>query len=238
MKLTKCANGHFYDAEKYASCPHCSGGVGGADAKTDYYGSREGEVLNRAPRQSENDETQAIMGEPRSRKMNEEGKTVGFMERNKAQQYVKENMPTIPYADNEGKTIGYMGWAGNKAEKEERTEAVNTQPVVGWLVCIEGSNYGKSFNIYCGKNFIGRSAEMDICVAGDMTISRVKHATIIYEPKARIFFAQPGESHELFYVNDSVVLTNVQLKDRDVITIGQSVFVFVPFCDAKYGWEK
>ena len=24
MNLTKCANGHYYDADKYSSCPHCS----------------------------------------------------------------------------------------------------------------------------------------------------------------------------------------------------------------------
>ena len=113
-----------------------------------------------------------------------------------------------------------------------------TRPVVGWLVCIEGSDYGKSFNLYGGKNFIGRAAEMDVCLANDVTVSRFKHATVIYEPKQRVFFAQPGESHELFYVNGSVVLVNTELKDRDVIAIGRSTFVFVPFCDQRYGWEK
>ena len=23
MKLTRCDNGHFYDGDKYAQCPHC-----------------------------------------------------------------------------------------------------------------------------------------------------------------------------------------------------------------------
>ena len=26
MNLTKCSNGHFYDGDTYASCPHCGGG--------------------------------------------------------------------------------------------------------------------------------------------------------------------------------------------------------------------
>lgn len=26
MNLTKCSNGHFYDSDTYASCPHCGGG--------------------------------------------------------------------------------------------------------------------------------------------------------------------------------------------------------------------
>ena len=27
MNLTRCAQGHFYDGEKYPSCPHCAGAV-------------------------------------------------------------------------------------------------------------------------------------------------------------------------------------------------------------------
>lgn len=27
MNLEKCSNGHFYDASKYASCPHCANGA-------------------------------------------------------------------------------------------------------------------------------------------------------------------------------------------------------------------
>ena len=26
MNLCRCENGHFYDKEKYPTCPHCSGG--------------------------------------------------------------------------------------------------------------------------------------------------------------------------------------------------------------------
>ena len=29
MKLTKCINGHFYDAEKFSTCPHCAGNATG-----------------------------------------------------------------------------------------------------------------------------------------------------------------------------------------------------------------
>ena len=27
MKLTKCPNGHFYDADKHPECPYCNGGL-------------------------------------------------------------------------------------------------------------------------------------------------------------------------------------------------------------------
>ena len=85
---------------------------------------------------------------------------------------------------------------------------------------------------------MGRASDMDICLKGDDSVSRTKHAIITYEPKERKFFAQPGESHELFYVNDNVVLTSAELKDRDEISVAKTKLVFVPFCDSKYGWEK
>ena len=73
---------------------------------------------------------------------------------------------------------------------------------------------------------------------GDLSISRIKHAVIIYEPRQRQFFAQPGDaSHELFYLNNQVVLSNMILKDRDVLTLGQTSLVFVPFCDERHGWD-
>ncbi|MDD6662616.1 MAG: FHA domain-containing protein [Lachnospiraceae bacterium] len=239
MKLTKCVNGHFYDEEKYSSCPHCQG-ASGMDGWMDSYGAPGRGAGSRQA--SENEETHGIaMRQRPMNNSNEEGKTIGlFQEMNKAQQSIDENAPTVPYSDNDGKTQGIVfgNWGEKPEEKKEANMNQGTRPVVGWLVCIEGSDYGKSFNLYGGKNFIGRAAEMDICLANDVTVSRFKHATVIYEPKQRVFFAQPGESHELFYVNGSVVLVNTELKDRDVIAIGRSTFVFVPFCDQRYGWEK
>ena len=32
MKLTKCPNGHFYDADKHPECPYCNGGREGGSA--------------------------------------------------------------------------------------------------------------------------------------------------------------------------------------------------------------
>lgn len=34
MNLSRCENGHFYDKEKYASCPHCAQGAGTDESMT------------------------------------------------------------------------------------------------------------------------------------------------------------------------------------------------------------
>ena len=111
-------------------------------------------------------------------------------------------------------------------------------PVVGWLVCVEGKMLGKAFELKNGKNFIGRSSQMDVILEGDANVSRDRHAIVTYEPRGREFFAQPGESRELFYVNGQVVLMNVVLKARDIISVGKTDLMFIPFCGADFSWDE
>lgn len=113
----------------------------------------------------------------------------------------------------------------------------NSQPVVGWLVCLKGPGEGKSYAIRENRNFVGRSRTMDIAIEDDDSISREKHAVITYVPKQKFFLAQPGESRELFYVNDKVVLENVNLNAKDILEIGRSKFMFVPLCGEKFSWD-
>lgn len=114
---------------------------------------------------------------------------------------------------------------------------MNKKPTVGWLVCIKGASFGKTYPIRENKNFIGRAATMDIMIEGDNSVSREKHGIITYVPKQRIFLAMPGESRELFYVNDKVVLENMELNPNDKIEIGKSLFLFVPLCGEKFSWD-
>lgn len=238
MKLTKCPNGHFYDAEKYTSCPHCSGSISGGqdDVPTSPIG---GGAFQSAP---SDDYTVPIYGN-NAAPASQAPSSINLPPSLGQPQSAKGMNHTM---NDDDKTVGFMSWnapgAQNAADpknvfraSEAGTQQPQTSPVVGWLVCIEGAGYGRAFNLYAGQNFIGRSKEMDISLS-DPTVARNRHAIIIYEPIHRQFYAQAGESHELFYVNDAVVLTSTQLKDRDVLTIGSAVFVFVPFCDERYGW--
>ena len=88
-----------------------------------------------------------------------------------------------------------------------------------------------------GRNFIGRASHMDIVLRGDNSISREKHAIILYEPKRREFIAQAGESRELFYLNDEVVLNPVRLKQHDILTIGNTRLMFFPCCGENFSWD-
>lgn len=112
------------------------------------------------------------------------------------------------------------------------------EPVVGWIICVEGEYMGESFNLKSGRNNIGRSLAMDIALAKEKSVSRERHAAITFEPNHKKFYIQGGESSGLTYVNDELVMMFTELKDYDVITLGQSKFVFLRLCNDKFSWDN
>ena len=119
-----------------------------------------------------------------------------------------------------------------------KPEGVQNEPVVGWLVCVKGEDAGKDYPLHTDKNFIGRAANSDVCLSKDKAVSRDRHAIIIYEPRGNVFFAQPGESSKLYYINGQVVLGNVELHAFDRISLGGTELVFVPFCGEHFMWKN
>lgn len=110
-------------------------------------------------------------------------------------------------------------------------------PVVGWLVCVEGKARGRDYRIRSSKNFIGRSERMQICIKGDDFISKEKHAVIGFEPKKQTFSLLPGQSTENVYLNEEVVYVPTKLKPYDIIELGQTKLMFVPLCGEHFKWK-
>lgn len=141
-------------------------------------------------------------------------------------------------ANSEGKTLSYFNMAtmSNQTGNQD-VNSDSVDPVVGWLVCIAGKHFGESFNIGAGKNSMGRSEENRIVFGKDDSISRTKHALIIYEPKKRNFYLQPGDSSGLTYLNDNYIVEAQKLCARDIIELGNSKLLFIPLCDENFTWE-
>lgn len=197
MNLTRCENGHFYDRERFESCPHCNQAIV-STVLQDADGNKEYTMPL--------DNSASVVG-------------------NGLDALKKEITDVKETEDGSQATIGYFG-------------AVSTEPVVGWLVAIEGSNFGEDFKLKSGRNFIGRSVEMDVALTGDSSISRDKHAIILYEPKGNVFLVQPGDAKELFYLNDKVVLTATEINAYDVISLGGTKLLFIPCCSDKFNWDS
>ena len=128
--------------------------------------------------------------------------------------------------------------ASSVASTEKPVSKGSSEPIVGWLVCIKGIHLGDAFIIYSGKNSIGRSDDNRIVITGDNSISRSKHAFIVYEPKKRNFYLQPGDSSGLTYLNEEYITESKLLSSKDVIELGESKFIFIPLCGQDFSWEE
>lgn len=110
-----------------------------------------------------------------------------------------------------------------------------TQPVVGWLICVQGSDKGCDYRIYAGVNRAGRGDAADIRFYGDEQISRGVHFLIIYDPKQNLFFLTPGEG-TITRLNGEMLTQPQELKPYDRIEAGETAFDFIPYCIGGHHW--
>ena len=125
-----------------------------------------------------------------------------------------------------GETVRYM-----------RKKLGGIDPVVGWFVCIEGAEKGRDYRIRSEMNFIGRSESMDICIKGDNTISRERHASVSYDPLNNAFMLLPGDGRSLVYLNGEPLYMPAKLKAYDAVKLGETLLMFAPFCGERFRWE-
>lgn len=127
--------------------------------------------------------------------------------------------------------------SNNESDDAGKTDSIfrkKSNPVSGWLVCTQGENKGRSFELHLGKNFVGRSMKSDV-VINDPQISRQNHFCVIYDPFSSKFHLQAGSS--IVYLNSQMLEKAQELKENDVIGAGESSFVFVPFCKEGRDWD-
>jgi hypothetical protein len=115
---------------------------------------------------------------------------------------------------------------------------VRSDPVVGWLVVLQGPGKGSFRPIYSGSNTIGRSSGQRIPIDfGDDAISSEKQAFLVYDGRKRQYQLVPNlERPNLVHLNDSALLANGELKPHDKITMGRTTLLFVPLCGPDFDW--
>ena len=189
MNLVKCQNGHFYDEERYPSCPHCEAPA-----------LRDDNLTIPVMRAPANDavtvaldatapvtEAVSAVAAPESAPPQAASSLQSAV---KAASAGAVNAPV----DSDEKTVGFF------------SSTIGSEPVVGWLVCTAGQHFGEDFKLKSSRNFIGRAPGMDVALPKDGTVSRERHAILVYEPRGNLFIVQPGDSKELSYLNGEVVL--------------------------------
>ncbi len=135
----------------------------------------------------------------------------------------QQDRPATPASD-DAVTVAYAGPRG-------------FDPVVGWLVCVDGPERGRDYRIRRGRNRIGRDQKMDIVIRGDRAISRVKEAIITFDERTNKFLIREGEGRGLLYHNGEQVVAAAALAPWDIVEMGKSKFCFVPLCSEKFQWD-
>lgn len=223
MAATECGHGHIYDSDIYASCPYCN-----SAQPIIHFGAPQAWDADRGgtasvPAAYSEDKTAPIGG--------------GFG-------------PSVDFAggivavdsDVTRPPAGYQPARERRADEDQHTVGIMQQkmglePVVGWLVCIEGKDKGKDYKLLGRINTIGRSERMDVCIKGDQSISKEDHARLGYDPKNNRFRIIPASSTNNIYLNDDVVDISTRLKPYDVLEFGQTKLIFIPLCSSRFNWE-
>ena len=211
MAMKRCkANLHFYDADKHNDCPYCRQ-IDDNVSDTKGVGNTVGDT------------------------MGDVGKTQGEFTSTVGTQHDNLNSgPTIGGYDpsdlDGSKTIGIY----------QTPEGENFEPIVGWLVCIDGPNKGRDYKIYArsSPNFIAREPgrNTSIVISDDGSISREKHAGIIYDQDDNSFTLTREESTAIKVGNKKVKVAE-ELNPYDEITLGTSKFHFIPYCAGEIKWQ-
>ena len=136
-----------------------------------------------------------------------------------------------------------VGGRPRREDEERRQERADEDrgmddPVVGWLVVVEGPGKGRAVRLGNGSNSIGRGATDRIKLDfGDDQISRNSHAVVSYDPRGRKFYVQHGGGTNLTYLGEQPVLAPTELPALSHICIGHTVLRFVPLCGAEFDWQ-
>ena len=101
----------------------------------------------------------------------------------------------------------------------------NGRKLVGFLVTYNRTPMGKAYNIYEGRNYIGRDASCDISIPDDNQMSS-KHMLIRYLSGNNKFSFKDEMSSNGTYVNKEL-LDEGELQNYDIIRVGSTLFIFI-----------
>ena len=128
-------------------------------------------------------------------------------------------------------------------EKDNRTvgefkRKLGYEPVVGWLVCVEGPEVGKDYRLFGRINSIGRAEGNDVVLAQEHTVSQKNHVRLAYDAKHNNFQLIPGEGTNVTYLNDEPLYVPQKLNAYDVLEMGDTKLIFVPLCSERFHWPE
>ena len=192
----QCPNGHYYQGDK---CPFCKPNTIGNT------GSRETVVYGGG---SAGNPTRII--NPTYKPNNNNG--------NNTQAY-RPASQTV-FGDGEEMTSsGRPNERSNNNENGFRT----TRKLVGWLVSYTLDPMGVAFNLYEGRNIIGRDMDCSITINDNMVSG--KHAVLLFR-SGKYSITDSQSTHGTFVNDNDIDLEPCYLTDGDIVRMGNTILKF------------
>lgn len=144
---------------------------------------------------------------------------------------VVPNIPKVPTPDVSGETEFkkplQQPIPGGRTiiRPTQGTATVQGRKLVGFLVTYSRNPLGKVYNIYEGKNIVGRDRSCDICIPEDNQMSG-RHMSIVYRNVDNKFRYHDELSSNGSFVNKELS-DDGELKNHDIIRLGGTVFIFI-----------
>ncbi|MFK7751543.1 MAG: FHA domain-containing protein [Sedimentitalea sp.] len=109
----------------------------------------------------------------------------------------------------------------------------------GWIVVVAGPGRGHAFALGTGVSLIGRGEDQAIRLDfGDTTVSRQNHAAIAFDEEQSTFFLGHGGKSNIIRLNDRPVLSTEEIRNGDLVRIGETTLRLVALCGADFQWNQ
>lgn len=218
MPKKVCPNGHIYDAGIYGDeCPLCP--KGGNETQ---YNHQQNFVPQQEP------EVGGTMVSPPagSNPMAGTGQMAGGAAQFGGMDVTGETIVRggQQVAGRQQAAQGSVG-GGTVIRQPKGAAMAQGRKLVGFLVTYNRNPLGKAFNIYEGKNYIGRDRNCDISVPEDNQMSG-RHMSILYRNVDNKFKYRDEQSSNGTFVNKELS-DEGELKNYDIIRLGNTVFIFI-----------
>ena len=252
MEIIGCGKGHYYNPELYSSCPECAkenGSVGdiGATEPVDF-GAYAGGVSDIGATEPVNFGAYAAntgnVGATEPVNFGGFGGSTAMPATEPAKVQIPVGGPletdffrSNVNTGNGGSKVQEYGATMYADSLNQFNKGIQFQPVVGWLVCIDGPAKGRDYRIHSQYNYIGRAQHMDICISGDDCISAERAAVIAYDSEEKFFSFGPSMGHNVVRVNGKMLMNAVVLNAYDELTIGKTKLLFIPLCGERFDWN-
>lgn len=221
MQKRQCPNGHIYDPSIYGDqCPLCPQTPVPSSAPA---GSMPETHLGGAQMATTGGHTQVVKGPSQGF-----GMPVGTTGTSTSPSQSGDVSGATMFRPKEAEPNGQQGGGHTVIRRPQgATQAARIQgrKLVGFLVTYNRHPEGKAYNIYEGRNYVGRDASCDISVPDDDQMSG-KHMSILYRNVDNKFKFRDEQSSNGTFIN-SELQDDGELNNYDIIRAGSTIFIFI-----------